>query len=63
MREEFSLDHLPEHALVEVEADTWVVHPAWRLIDKELKKVRNKVGHLCVPQAGLAGRCPERRGA
>ncbi|MCY4536026.1 MAG: hypothetical protein OXB91_11735, partial [Bryobacterales bacterium] len=46
MREEFSLDHLPEHALVEVEADAWVVNPAWRLIDKELKKARNKVGHL-----------------
>jgi len=46
MREEFSLDHLPEHALVEVEADAWVVNPAWRLIDKELKQARNKVGHL-----------------
>ena len=51
MREEFSLDHLPEHALVEVDADAWVVNPAWRLIDKELKQARNKVGHLRRKQA------------
>ena len=37
---------LPEHALVAVDDDTWVVNPAWRLLDKELKKTRNRVGHL-----------------
>ena len=46
MRAEFGLDSLSEHALVEVEDDTWVVNPAWRLLDKELKKARNQVGHL-----------------
>ena len=37
MRSEFGLDSLPEHALVEVEPDTWVVNQAWRQIDKALK--------------------------
>ncbi len=45
-RAEFGLDSLCEHALVAVEDDTWVVNPAWRTITKELKKARNKVGHL-----------------
>ena len=46
MRSEFGLDSLPEHALVEVEPDTWVVNPAWRQIDKALKQARNRAGHL-----------------
>ena len=46
MRAEFGLDSLPEHALVDMEDDAWVVNPAWRAIDKALKKARNKVGHL-----------------
>ena len=46
MREEFGLDTLPEHALEEVDADAWVVNPAWRASEKALKKERNAVGHL-----------------
>jgi len=46
MRSEFGLDSLPEHGLVEVDADAWVVNPAWRAIEKALKKARNEVGHL-----------------
>ena len=46
MRAEFGLDSLPEHGLVEVDAEAWVVNPAWRTIDKALKKARNEVGHL-----------------
>ncbi len=46
LRAEFGLDTLPEHALVEVEADAWVVNPAWRTIDKALKQARNTVGNL-----------------
>ena len=46
MRAEFGLDSLPEHGLVEVDAQAWVVNPAWRTIDKALKKARNEVGHL-----------------
>ena len=46
LRAEFGLDTLPEHALVDVEPDAWVVNPAWRTIDKALKKERNTVGHL-----------------
>ena len=46
MRAEFGLDSLPEHGLVEVDAQAWVVNPAWRAIDKALKKARNEVGHL-----------------
>ena len=45
-RTEFGLDTLPEHALVGVDDDAWVVNPAWREIDKALKKERNRVGHL-----------------
>ena len=45
MRAEFGLDSLSEHALVEVEHDTWVVNPAWRAIDKALKQARDKLGH------------------
>ena len=46
LRAEFGLDTLPEHALVEVEADAWVVNPARRTIDKALKQARNTVGNL-----------------
>ena len=46
MREEFGLDTLPGHALEEVDEDAWVVNPAWRAIEKALKKERNAVGHL-----------------
>ncbi len=46
MRSEFGLDTLPEHALEEVEPDAWGVSPAWRTIEKALKKERNAVGHL-----------------
>lgn len=46
MRAEFGLDSLPEHALVAMEDDAWVVNPAWRVINKALKQERNKVGHL-----------------
>ena len=46
LRAEFALDTLPEHALVEVDADAWVVNPAWREIEKALRKERNTVGHL-----------------
>ena len=37
MRAEFALDTLPEHALVDVDEDAWVVNPAWRVIDKALR--------------------------
>ena len=46
LRAEFGLDTLPEHALVEVEADAWVVNPACRTIGKALKQARNSVGNL-----------------
>ena len=46
MRAEFGLDSLPEHGLVEVGAEAWVVILAWRTFDKALKKSRNEVGHL-----------------
>ena len=46
MRAEFGLDSLCEHALVAVPDDTWVVNPAWRVINKALKQARDKVGHL-----------------
>ena len=46
LRAEFGLDTLPKHALVKLDADAWVVNPAWREIDKALKKQRNSVGHL-----------------
>ena len=46
MRAEFGLDSLPEHGLVAVDAEAWVINPDWRALDKELKRVRNKVGHL-----------------
>ena len=46
LRAEFALDTLPEHALVEVDADAWVVNPAWREIEMALGKERNTVGHL-----------------
>ena len=45
-RAEFGLDSLPEHALIGVDDDAWVVNPAWREIDRALKKERNPVGHL-----------------
>ena len=46
LRAEFGLDTLPEHALEELDADAWVVKPAWRTIDKALRKERNRVGRL-----------------
>ena len=46
MRAEFGLDSLPEHALVDVDEQAWVLNPAWRAIDKALKQARNQVGHL-----------------
>ena len=46
MRAEFGLDSLPEHALVDVDEQAWVINPAWRAIDKALKQARNQVGHL-----------------
>ena len=45
-RAEFGLDTLPEHALVDVDDEAWVVNPAWRQIDKALKNERNSVGNL-----------------
>ena len=45
-RAEFGLDTLPEHALVAVDDEAWVVNPAWRQIDKALKNERNIVGNL-----------------
>ena len=59
MRSEFGLDSLPEHALVEVEPDTWVVNPAWRQIDKALKQARNRVGHLRRKRALAASAEPD----
>ena len=46
MHAEFGLDSLPEHALVDVDEQAWVLNPAWRAIDKALKQARNQVGHL-----------------
>ena len=51
LRAEFGLDTLPEHALVEMDEDAWVVNPAWRAIEKALKKERNSVGNLRRKQA------------
>ena len=38
MRSEFGLDSLPEHVLVELDEDAWVVNPAWCQIDQALKQ-------------------------
>lgn len=46
LRNEFGLDTLAEHALVDVEAATQIVNPAWRMLDKELTKARSQAGHL-----------------
>ena len=46
LRAEFGLDTLPEHVLVDVDDEAWVVNPAWCQIDKALKNERNTVGNL-----------------
>ena len=46
MRVEFGLDSLPERALEEVDEKAWVVSPAWRAIEKALKKERHAFGCL-----------------
>ena len=46
MRAEFGLDTLAEHALVEVDADERVVNPLWRWLERALRRLRGKAGHL-----------------
>ena len=46
MRAEFGLDTLAEHALVGVDADERVVNPLWRWLERALRRLRGKAGHL-----------------
>ena len=46
MREEFNLDALAVHGLVEQDPEARVVNPAWRELDRRINRMRNRLGTL-----------------
>ncbi len=44
MREEFNLDALPVHALAEIDPEARVVNPAWRELDRRIRRLRTRLG-------------------
>ena len=46
MREEFGLDALAVHGLVEQDPEARVVNPAWRRCDRRIRQLRQKLGTL-----------------
>ena len=56
MREEFNLDALPVHGLVEPDPETRVVNPAWRELDRRINRLRSRLGTLRNRIADLLGR-------
>ncbi len=46
MRQEFGLDALAVHGLVEQDPEARVVHPHWRRCDRRIRQVRQKLGTL-----------------
>ncbi len=44
MREEFNLDALPVHALAEIDPEACVVNPAWRELDRRIRRLRTRLG-------------------
>ena len=56
MREEFNLDALPVHGLVEPDPETRVINPAWRELDSRTNRLRSQLGTLRNRIADLLGR-------
>ena len=46
VKAEIGLDTTPDHALEEIDPDTVVVNPAWRVINNAIGKQRGALGHL-----------------
>ena len=46
MRDEFNLDALTTYVLDPLDADTLVVNPTWRVLDKQVKRYRARLGSL-----------------
>ena len=46
MREEFNLDSLPAHGLAEQDPEARCVNPAWRELDRRIRRQRQKLGTL-----------------
>ncbi len=58
MREEFNLDGLPVHGLAELDPDARVVNPARRELDRQISRLRSKLGTLRNRVADLTGGTP-----
>ena len=58
MREEFNLDALPVHGLTGLDPEARVVNPARRELERQISRMRNRLGTLRNRAADLPRRPP-----